>query len=377
MIYLITKSYSPNTAPINRVMGWVHGLSDLSEPTEVVFFSPTSNFDKVNESYPHIKFTYMWDRWYINHSTLKYLSLFLYTFIFLSRLKKGDKVYMYGMAEMLPYLIRKRGVEFYYEETECPEVVLSGTRFFNTNVDKFIKNCKRLTGLFVISENLKEYFRCKGIDDSKIHVVNMTVDTSRFDGVEKQQSKRYIAYCGNASNNKDGVDQLIKAFAITSKTSPDVKLYIIGPRPSEGCSFPNQELAEELGITDKVVFTGMVKSEDMPQLLKNAEILALDRPDNIQAKYGFPTKLGEYLLTGNPVVITRVGNIPLFLQDGISALISNPDNPEAFAAKLNWALENPLEAQVIGNKGREVALNEFNYRTESTKLISILNPERL
>ena len=358
-------------------MGWVHGLSDLCEPTEVVFFSPTSNFDKVKESYPHIKFTYMWDKNYINHPTLKYFSLFLYTFQFRRKLKEGDKVYMYGMSEMMPYIIGKKGVVYYYEITECPDIVLSGSRFFRSSVEKFLRNCKHLSGLFVISHNLKEYFRVKGIEDSKIHVVNMTVDTSRFDGVEKQPSERYIAYCGNASNNKDGVDQLIKAFAITSKTHPGVKLYIIGPRPAEGDSFQNKELAEELGIDDKVIFTGMVKSEDMPQLLKNAEILALDRPDNIQAKYGFPTKLGEYLLTGNPVVITRVGNIPLFLQDGVSALIAHPEEPKSFAAKLNWALDNPEEAKAIGQRGREVAMKEFNYKEETKKIIEILKKDKI
>ena len=67
---------------------------------------------------------------------------------------------------------------------------------------------------------------------------------------------------------------------------------------------------------------------EVPQLLMDSEVLALDRPNSIQAQCGFPTKLGEYLLTGNPVVVTKVGDIPLFLEDGVSALLAEKRNAE-------------------------------------------------
>ena len=108
-------------------------------------------------------------------------------------------------------------------------------------------------------------------------------------------------------------------------------------------------------------------------MLKNATILALDRPNNLQAKYGFPTKLGEYLQTGNPVVITRVGDIPIFFKDGESALIAEPENPESFAEKLCWAIEHPVEAREIGIKGKHVADIHFNSLLETKKIINVIN----
>ena len=82
-------------------------------------------------------------------------------------------------------------------------------------------------------------------------------------------------------------------------------MYIIGKTPNKNQAFSNGNLVKELNLEEKVIFTGAVPYTDVPQLLIDAEILALDRPDNKQAKYGFPTKLGEYLMTGNPVVIPR------------------------------------------------------------------------
>ena len=203
----------------------------------------------------------------------------------------------------------------------------------------------------------------------------MFVDTTRFQGLKKQPSEPYIAYCGTASNNKDGVDQLIKAFAIVVKKYPKYKLYIIGKTPSKQQRFDNFELVKDLGIENNVVFTGVVSSSEIPQMLMNATILALDRPNNLQAKYGFPTKLGEYLQTGNPVVITRVGDIPIFLKDGESALIAEPENPNSFSEKLCWAIEHPVEAREIGKKGKQVSDFHFNSIFETKKIISIITNE--
>ena len=160
----------------------------------------------------------------------------------------------------------------------------------------------------------------------------------------------------------------IKAFAIIAHQYDDIKLMIIGKTPLKEGEFDNFSLIERLGIKDKVIFTGIVESERMPQLLKNAEILALARPDSLQAKCGFPTKLGEYLLTGNPVVVTKVGDIPKFLKHRDNALLANQRDPEDFAEKLKWALDNPVLAKQIGEKGRKTAERKSQLKTNGRYL---------
>ncbi len=134
----------------------------------------------------------------------------------------------------------------------------------------------------------------------------------------------------------------------------------------------NLELIENLGVKNSVIFTGIVSAAEIPQILKNATVLALDRPDSLQAQCGFPTKLGEYLLTENPVVVTKVGDIPLFLKDGETALLAEERNPHEFSSKLLWALEHPAEAIEIGKAGAQVAMREFNYLNETKKIIKAI-----
>lgn len=373
MLYFVCYSYEPNTATYNRMLAYWRNLDRLKVPTKLVFFMPNNNRDKIADNFETVEVEYCWERYYIRNRLLKYLSFAYYQYRFLAQLKTGDKVCVFGLEKISKKILRKKGVDLFLESTECPEVYGTLNRIIYPTVPEYIDYCKKAKSLFVISSGLKEYYIEHGVNENNIHILNMTVDPERFVNVHKSDSEeKYIAYCGNVSNNKDGVDKLIRSFAIVLHTHPDIKLYIIGESLSRAENTDNYRLIQELGIAKRVVFTGRVSAAQMPQLLKNAQVLTLARPQNKQAKYGFPTKLGEYLMTENPVVVTSVGDIPLFLEDGVSAMISSPNNDEEFAEKIIWALEHPLESREIGKKGKEIALKSFNATIETKKLVDVV-----
>lgn len=370
--YMIIGAYEPCTAPTNRALSFINSFDKESINTQVIFLEPNITMSKIEKlNYEHIEVRYLWERSVSKQYIVNRLLTGIRITRFIKDLREGDKVFLFGVAKYLHKFVSKKGIEVYHERTEHPDVVRLRFAFERK---RYIRNCKKLSGLFVISTALKNYFISIGVPEKKITIVNMTVDPNRFENVSKSTSvEKYIAYCGTASNNKDGVDRLIKAFAIVAQKHKDVKLYIIGRIPSPDDASGNLQLVESLNIKDKVVFTGVVLAEQMPQLLTNAIILALARPNNLQAQNGFPTKLGEYLLTRNPVVVTKVGDIPLFLKDGESALLAEPDNIEEFADKLCWALEHQSEGIEIGQKGRNVAMANFNASIETNKIINTMS----
>ncbi len=375
-IYYLYNTYIPNTAVSNRLLAYLRSLEKMKVPITVIFFLPDIKNSKIDGQFRYVNIKYYWDRFYINNKVLKYISYYFYLLFFKLSLHKGDKVYVYGEDYLVHRIIGTKGVDVYFEKTENPEVALSYNRLYHPTLETHIELCKRVKALFVISQSLKDYYIKKGVDESRIHIINIIVDPDRFSSINKaDNSEKYIAYCGTAANNKDGVDQLIKAFAIVIKSHPEVKLYIIGKAPSKNVAFENGTLIKNLGLEEKVVLTGIVSAEQMPSLLMNASILALARPMNMISQYGFPTKMGEYLLTSNPVVVTAVGDIPRFLKDGESAFVAPPDNIEAFAEKIVYALDHPEESKVIGERGREVALATFDSMKETKKLIEVMNEQ--
>lgn len=368
MLYIVYTSYKPNQAPTNRVLAILKGLDEQGVKARFVLLYPSSGSDRVRvDMFKNIDVEYLWDKRKCRNKTLKFLASFIDTHRFAKSLRRGDTVILFGCSAYVSFFTSLQGVHVYQERTEHPQINPSELPFLQK---RYLKSIPKLDGMFVISEGLKQVMEEYGAKN--VHVINMLVDSTRFEDLHKKTNEKYIAYCGTASNNKDGVDKLIKAFAILVESHPEIKLKIMGKAPSKDDASGNLKLVEDLGIKERVDFTGIVKAEDMPQMLKNATIVALARPDSLQARCGFPTKLGEYLLSENPVVVTKVGDIPLFLKDGETALMVEPEDINGFADKLIWAIDNPEQAAEIGIQGSHVALSEFNYRRESEKMLNIV-----
>lgn len=371
-LIILFQSYTPSTAPTSRLLSYLNSLESFGINGKVYFFKPDEHRSKLCKEYKYIDIVNLWETLYSKNKLFEYILYILNIFRVIINCRHNGNIYVYGLSDVVRILSYVKGINVYQEITESPEINLPGTRL-NPSLKEHYRICSRIKGLFVISQNLKAFYASKGIPENRIHVVNMTVDSTRFNNLEKQNiNERYIAYCGTISNTKDGVDQLIKAFALLHEVYKDIKLYIIGAIPENLNEDRNYALIKELRTIENVVFTGLVPSNKLPQLLKNATILALARPDNQQAKYGFPTKLGEYLLTKNPVVVTSVGEIPNFFRDGVDACICEPNNPQAFANKLKWLIENPDTACSIGEKGSIVAKINFDALIETRKLINAI-----
>lgn len=374
MIYFLFNSYEPGTAVTNRALAYAHALSVLHQGSTFIFIHPNKQKSRFTRDMPHINFVYWWNSLSAKHNILRWGWAKIKLQLFIRSLKAGDSVYLYNNSELIDFFVDIKDVSVFHERTEHPEVhTFLSTRFNQITLQGYYESCKKIVGLFVISTALRDLFVKNGVDKSKVDIINVIVDSSRFEGLKKQDTEKYICYCGTASNNKDGVDELIKSFAIFHKKHNDVKLYIVGNTPSKNDEAQNLQLIESLGISNYVVFTGIVPPEEMPQLLKNATMLALDRPDSLQARNGFPTKLGEYLLSANPVVVTKVGDIPLFLRDGYNALLAEERNPQEFAEKMCWIIEHPEEARIVGLNGSEIARIHFNNIIETQKIINRIN----
>ena len=376
MIYLISDAFIPNTAPTNRFLSLIKGFEELDVKYKVVFVKPNREFDKPI-GYSNI--SYLWNTPIIKNY---YIRLILYLIWsrelykikikkFIRELTPTDSIVLFSPIYVHIFLQNKRNVKIFHERTEHPYVYNCFNNRKKTN--RYINECNQIDGLFTISETLKKSFVELGTKDSIIHVINMIVDISRFANLEKTKvNDNYIAYCGTISNNKDGVDLLIKSFEIVARENKSIKLYIIGNCPSTIEAAENIQLINELKLQRRIIFTGIISAERMPQVLKNAKLLALARPNSVQAANGFPTKLGEYLLTKNPVVITNTGDIPLFLKDKENALLVEPGNIKEFADKIIWALNNPNESIMIGLKGAEIAYKHFNNIIEAQKMYDII-----
>jgi glycosyltransferase involved in cell wall biosynthesis len=275
---------------------------------------------------------------------------------------------------------KKEKIKVFHERTEYPFIVerkgLLGKLHHRIYVSRILH---RFDGIVVISNALKRYFIDITKDKVPVSILNMVVDPSRFDfrDISKKDNSRYIAYCGSMEPEKDGVDILIRAFgnAVSEISKPeDISLMLIGDNSNHILQSKLNQIIEESNCSGKIIFTGLITRQKIPEILINADALALARPQSKQAEGGFPTKLGEYLATGKPVIVTDVGEIGVFLKDGYNAFIARAGNINSFSEKIKQVFENYDAAAEIGLNGKKLVYNEFSYLDQAKKLIEFIEP---
>ncbi len=258
-----------------------------------------------------------------------------------------------------------------HEKSEFPFHYMSKFWIKRVVISRLYSNTifKLFDGMIVISTTLKSFFKYKTRKAIPIITLPLTIDTQRFinASVLNGYPKRFIGYCGYMGGNKDGISDLLKAFSIVNHKFKDVKLVLVGTTEiAEMEAF--KVYTQQQNITEDVFFSGMLDRNEIPGFLKSAEVLVLSRPDNLQASGGFPTKLGEYLASGKPVVVTKVGDIPNYLNHEKDSLLCEPGNIQDIANNIISVLENPSQFISMGVSGQRLAIDKFDYRQTAYEL---------
>ncbi|NLW32503.1 MAG: glycosyltransferase family 4 protein [Fibrobacter sp.] len=369
-IILVKLRYFSDNAPLNRLLALAKGLYESENKVDVLFLLPNKQKEKYTKKLPDgIAFSYMWDENNLNKKRVRLCKAVRNIY---NHIQKGSNVVLMSYSLPLLFVLSVKRINLYIERTEAPAIFFSGKLTGKIKEHLYVYLAKKAKSIFVISNNIKSYFERKGIASDKIKIVNMVVDPQRFSNTFKgihEQDFEYIGYCGTVSNAKDGVNILIEAFSHVLRKYPALKLLIAGKKPYFKDNKLNDSIIEKFNMTDSVHFMGELISEEMPGFLTKAKILALSRPESIQASAGFPTKLGEYLCTGKPVVVTRTGEIDMYLENMKNIVFAEPDNVEDFSQRLLWVLDNYEKALKIADEGRKLVLTTFSYKVQA-KVIS-------
>lgn len=261
----------------------------------------------------------------------------------------------------LKYVVERGELPYFIKHTERVNGLIKRSIAWMTK-----KSYAFFDGWILETQNLVDYYMTVAKKGAKYCVVPMTVEEDRFVGLTKKDSTlgRYVGYCGNMRED-DGVSILIRSFAQIAAKYPSVKLVLAGHSPDVPAQ---KKLVDDLGIENQVVFLGRLSRTEVPQFITDAEVLTLASPLSIRASATMPCKVGEYMCTGNPVVVTGQGEIFKYLRDGENAFLATPDSVEDFASKLDYVLSHKEEARAVGERGRQSALVDFGSAAQAKRI---------
>jgi glycosyltransferase involved in cell wall biosynthesis len=121
-----------------------------------------------------------------------------------------------------------------------------------------------------------------------------------------------------------------------------------------------------LGIADRVTFTGLVAPGQVPEHLRNADILVLPNPASAISNHATsPLKLFEYMAAGKPIVASNLPSIGEVLTHEVNALLVAPGDAEALAGAIgNLVADADLRARLGAAARRDVAEYSWDRRAE-------------
>jgi len=222
-------------------------------------------------------------------------------------------------------------------------------------------------GFLVISQNLLEYLK----NDLNIRkeAVIIPILIEDFKKQQKFTIAKTIVYTGTYLERKDGILTIINAFAEINQKYPDYKLVLTG-RPEKSKDYNEiKRIISSKGLEKQIHFTGYLSEQNLHSLLLSANMLILAKPDNRQNKYNFPTKIGEYLISGRPVISTKVGVIGDIMEDNENIVFADFEIT-SISQKVEHIINNSKLANTIGENGRQYALGSFNYLTHAQKMVA-------
>ncbi len=177
-----------------------------------------------------------------------------------------------------------------------------------------------------------------------------------------------VGYAGHLYAWK-GVDALLRALTLV----PAARALIVGGHEKEPDLARLKSLALELGIGERVTFTGQVEPAKVPDLLARAMILVLPNPASaISTHFTSPLKLFEYMAAGRAIVASDLPAIREILQDGETALLVEPAEPQAIAGAIERLLEDRAFAQRLAGAAHARA-SAFTWARRAERLETLFS----
>lgn len=178
-----------------------------------------------------------------------------------------------------------------------------------------------------------------GFDDQRFRVI---VDTERLEQVKRKYSlpERFIFWAGQIDPRKN-IGRLLTAFAKIRHSIPH-DFVMAGMKGWKG----EAELQPigELGLQDRVHFTGWVEHDDLPAIYNLAELFVFP---SLYEGFGIP--LIEAMACGCPILTADRGSPPEVTAG--AALLVNPLDVDQLAQAMHSLLTNPTLRKDFRNKG--------------------------
>lgn len=220
--------------------------------------------------------------------------------------------------------------------------------------------------------------------ERRIQVVPPGMDESRFAPVRQEERQallqRYqlrpqdVLTLGRMAHNK-GYDLLIQALPTLFELVPQARL--VAAIGGEGSAQDAQgvaelkQIAEGLGVSDRIVWVNYVADEDLANYYRAAAVFSMS------SRYEpFGMVAIEAMACGTPTVITVHGGLSELVDYGRHALYADPSRPLEYGTMLAFPMLYPELAHQLSVEGARFARRNFGWTGIAKKMLNLFESAR-
>ena len=224
---------------------------------------------------------------------------------------------------------------------------------------------RRADAVSVLTPRLKSYVASYGVSESRIQVQPAGVDIRVFSPGESNDTlmarwgvrpeNRVLLFMGTIYRFS-GLDSVIRNLPELLRKHSDVRVLIVGGGDDE---LRLRRLTEDQGVTDQVVFTGVLDYDLLPDIIRSSTVCLNPFELNDVTRDILPTKLFQYLACGKPLVATRLpGTVPFLSGEDHGVLYAElPD----FMRRVASLLESPERCEQLGQNARRTMEASYDW----------------
>lgn len=203
------------------------------------------------------------------------------------------------------------------------------------------------------------------IDRKKIKIIKYGIDLEIFQGSDEERKNirkflnfseqdQVVLFLSLLSKQK-GADVAIRAFKELSRKEKNVKLIIGGDGDYLQAA---KQLAEQLGMADRVVFPGFIPNDEASGYYNAADIFIF--PTLRLESFGIV--LAEAMACEKPIIASKIGSIPDVIDDGINGILVRPGDHEELSREIRRLLRDREYSRILAKNARKKALQEFSLK---------------
>lgn len=250
----------------------------------------------------------------------------------------------YGYLRRLIPLLKRKGIPLvldvveWYERSHLPGGKYGPFALANEHCMRSL--AKRANGIIAISRFLDNYFSAFNLPVTRVPPLFAISDQIRPPQYRDRDSRTHFVYAGTPGA-KDEMTLVLQAFFEASKSGIPVFLHLVGLNDDYIRTAVSQyaSLEDATKFRDSYKAYGRVENEVARLIVSQCDFSILLRPDLRYSRAGFPSKVGESLSLGTPMMANLSSNLDEIFVNGVNSLTVQGLTIEAVLQEIRRAAE--------------------------------------